>query len=128
MSYSIKVFIYQIDTEGAYFRVVEKTVWNYANGETWDEVNGYHLLKMGGSGTSGSFRLQSNTDESFVITLGIDGYEPWGDIVTDLTSCQTACVTTPLYYNSADADKEKKRTSHMHKGEIYNSKGRVCKL
>lgn len=71
-------------------------------------------------------RMLSNTDESFIVTLGVDSYEPLDDIVTDLTSTQTAYVITPEYYSSVDADKEKKKTSHMPMGEICNSRGRVC--
>ena len=127
MSYSFKVFIFQTNPGGgAYFRVVEKTVWQYGNGGTWDEVDGYNLLKIGSSGTCGSLRLLSDTGEIFVVTLGIDSNVRWGDIVTDLTNSQTACVITPEYYNSQDADKEKQRTSHLTVYEIANLKGRTC--
>ena len=47
MSYSIKVFIHQTNPN-AFFRVVEKTNWKFANGGTWDEDEGYQVLKMGG--------------------------------------------------------------------------------
>ena len=121
MSYSIKVYIYQTNYDGnTFFRVVEKAVWNYAGGGTWDEVDGYHLLRMGGSGTCGSLRLQSNTNESYIVTLGVHNYKPWGDILTDLTSTQTACVTIPGYYG------QYQRAWHLDACEVANSKGRVC--
>ena len=58
--------------------------------------------------------------------MGIDNNVRWGDIVTDLTNSQTACVITPEYYNLQDADKEKQRTSHLTVYEIANLKGRTC--
>src|SRR5258708_4060463 len=106
MSYSIKVFIYQTNPN-AFFRIVESTVWKYANGGTWDLVDGYQVLKMGGSGTSGSLRLQSSSGESFVVTLGVHNYKRWGDIVTNLKNGQTALTINPEYYSSAHPDRQK---------------------
>ena len=127
MSYSFKVYVYQTNPGGnAFFRAVEKTLWKYGNGGTWDEVNGYHLLQIGASGTCGSIRLQSNTNESYVVTLGIHNNKPWGDIVTNLTDDQTACVITPEYYDSAHPDREKQRTSQLTVYEVANLKGRTC--
>lgn len=121
MSYSIKVYIYQTNCDGnVFFRVVEETIWKNANGGTWDEVDGYHLLRMGGSGTCGSLRLLSNTNESYIVTLGVHNYKPWGDILTDLTSDQTACVITPGYYG------EGQRAYHLTMYEVANSQGRTC--
>ncbi|KAF8256994.1 Cytolysin/lectin [Lactarius quietus] len=66
---SYKVFSRETNpSKGGFFGIVEKTVWIYANGGTWDEAYGYQVLKMGGSGTSGSLRLQSDSGESFVVT------------------------------------------------------------
>jgi hypothetical protein len=83
----MQVYIYQTNpASGAYFRVVEKTVWQYADCGTWVKVNGHLLLRMGGSGTSGSLRLQSETGSSFVATLpvGVHNYKRWGNIITNL--------------------------------------------
>lgn len=84
---------------------------------TWDEADGYHLLRLGGTGTCGSLRLQSNTNESFIVTLGIHNYRPWGDILTDLMSTQTACVITPGYYGQS-------RPWHLTMYEVANLNGR----
>jgi hypothetical protein len=127
MSYSIQVYLYQTNpATGAHFRVVEKTVWKYANGGTWDEVNGHLVLKMGGSGTSGSLRLQSETGESFVVTLGVHNYKRWGDIVTNLKNDQTASTINPEYYSNNFPNRQKQREKQLSTYEIANSKGRKC--
>ncbi|KAN0135863.1 Fungal fruit body lectin [Lactarius tabidus] len=127
MSYSIQVYIYQTNpTSGSYFRVVEDTVWQYANGGTWDKVNGHLVLKMGGSGTSGSLRLQSESGESFVVTLGVHNYKRWGDIVTNLKNDQTACIINPEYYSNNFPNRQKQREKQLSTYEIANSKGRKC--
>ena len=129
VSYSIKVFIYQTNpSKNTYFRVVEKTVWKYANGGTWDEVDGYHVLKMGGSGTSGSLRLLSNTGEGFVVTLGVHNYKRWGDIVTNLTNDQTACIINPEYYSKEHPDREKQREKQLTAYEVTDLQGRKYSL
>ena len=129
MSYSIEVSIYQTNpAKGTFFRVVEKTVWKYANGGTWDEVEGYHVLKMGGSGTSGSLRLLSNTGESFVVTFGVHNYKRWGDIVTNLKSDQTACIINPEYYSSEHPDRQKQREKQLSAYEVADLQGRKYSL
>ena len=74
MSYTITVQIYQTNPN-AFFRVVESTVWQYANGGTWAESNGTRVLTMGGSGTCGSLRFVSDTGENFIATLGVHNYK-----------------------------------------------------
>jgi hypothetical protein len=123
MSYTITAEVEQTNTN-AFFRVVEQTVWKYAQGGTWDEVKGTYLLTMGGSGTSGSLRFASDTGENFIITLGIDGYKRWGDIVTNLTSDQTGVIITPEYYSAEHPNREKQRVAHLTTYSVKNSKGR----
>ncbi|KAI9464096.1 fungal fruit body lectin [Lactarius psammicola] len=126
MSYSIKVLIYQTNpSKNGYFRVVEKTVWKYANGGTWNGVDGYHVLKMGGSGTSGSLRLLSNTGESFVVTLGIHNHKRWGDIVTNLGNDETACVINPQYYMNDCIYRQSQRERQLAAYEVADLQG--CK-
>ncbi|PPQ66974.1 hypothetical protein CVT24_008388 [Panaeolus cyanescens] len=99
MSYKITVRIYQTNPN-AFFQVVEKTVWNYANGGTWTESNGQHVLTMGGSGTSGTLRFLSDNGENFIVALGVHNYKRWCDIVTNLKNDQTGIIINPQYYNS----------------------------
>lgn len=94
MAYTITAQVYQTNTN-AFFRVVEKTVFN--NG-TWDEVKDAHILNMGASGTSGSIRFVADTGENFIVTLGVHNYKPWGDIVTKLDNSQTGVKINPEYY------------------------------
>lgn len=95
MSYTITVQVHQTN-QNAFFHLVEKTV--FRNG-TWGEVNGTHVLNMGASGTSGSLRFIADTGESFITTLGVHNYKPWGDIITKLDpASQTGVVITPEYY------------------------------
>ncbi|KAI9428626.1 Cytolysin/lectin [Lactarius indigo] len=72
-NYQIKVLIYQTNPhQNEFFHVVEKTVWNFANGGTWSDVDGCNILRMNGSGTSGALRLLSKNGEGCIITLGKD--------------------------------------------------------
>jgi hypothetical protein len=124
MSYSIKVLIYQTNLQNEYFPIVEKTVWNFANGGTWSEVDGTHILKMGGSGTSGALRLLSNKGEGCIITLGVHNYKRWGDIITNLKNDQTACVINPQYYSNNFPDRVKQREAQLTTYEVNDLQGR----
>ncbi|KAF8273058.1 lectin [Lactarius quietus] len=129
MSYSIKASIYQTNPgKGGYFHIVEKTVWKYANGGTWDEAYGYQVLKMGGSGTSGCLRLQSDSGESFVVALGVHNYKRWGDIVTNLKNDQTATTINPEYYSSEHPDRQKQREKQLTTYSVANLQGRKFSL
>ena len=98
MSYTIAVRIFQTNPAN-YFRIVEKTVWNYANGGTWDEKNDTQVLTMGGSGTSGILRFKNDkTGEEFTAAFGVHNYKRWGDIVTGLANGDTATIIQPQYY------------------------------
>ena len=99
MSYKITVRVYHTNTN-AFFQLVEKTNWNYANGGTWTECYGEHILTMGGSGTSGTLRFLSDTGERFIVALGVHNYKRWSDIVTGLAPDQTGIVINSEYYNS----------------------------
>ena len=123
MSYTITVQIYQTNPN-AFFRVVEETVWNYANGGSWAEVNGARVLTMGGSGTCGSLRFASDTGENFIATLGVHNYKRWGDIVTNLTPDQTGVIITPQYYSDQHRDREQQREKQLSSYNVKNVKGR----
>ena len=123
MSYTITVQIYQTNPN-AFFRVVEKTVWNYANGGTWAEVNGACVLTMGGSGTCGSLRFVSDSGENFIATLGVHNYKRWGDIVTNLSPDQTGVIITPQYYSDQHRDREEQREKQLSSYNVKNAKGR----
>jgi Fungal fruit body lectin len=123
MSYTITAKVYQTD-RNAFFRVVEETVWKYANGGTWGQVDGTHVLTMGGSGTSGSLRFVSDTGENFIVTLGVHNYKRWGDIVTNLTNEETGVIITPQYYNNEHPDRERQREKQLVTYSVKNNKGR----
>ncbi|PPQ68811.1 hypothetical protein CVT24_007697 [Panaeolus cyanescens] len=122
MSYSITARIYQTNPN-AFFQVVEKTVWNYANGGNWTEANGQHILSMGGSGTSGTMRFSSSdTGESFLVALGVHNYKRWGDIVADLKNDQTGIIINPEYYKAGKRATQRER--QLSQFTVKNSKGR----
>ncbi|KIY66243.1 fungal fruit body lectin, partial [Cylindrobasidium torrendii FP15055 ss-10] len=125
MSYKITVRVYQTD-QNAFFNVVEQTIWHYASGGTWAAVSGTGelVLKMGGSGTCGSLRfLDADSDEAFIVTLGVHDSKRWCDIVTNLSLDQTGVVITPQYYNG-QADREKAREAQLANYNVNNAKGR----
>lgn len=74
MTYSITVRVRQ-SRESEWCYVVEKTVWKYANGGSWTALNDQHVLKMGGSGTSGTIRFQTDKDGYFVFAMGVHNYK-----------------------------------------------------
>jgi hypothetical protein len=123
MSYTITARICNTNP-GAFFRPVEQTVWKYANGGTWDQVEGTYVLKMGGSGTCGSIRFVSDTDENFIATLGVHNYKPWCDIVTNLSPDQTGVIITPQYYSDQHADRERQREKQLTAYSVKNAKDR----
>ena len=127
MSYTITAQVYQTNPN-AFFHIVEQTVWNYANGGTWSETDGQHVLTMGGSGTSGSLRFVSDTGENFIVTLGVHNYERWGDIVTNLANNQTGVIINPQYYDSKFPDREKAREAQRASYSVDNAKGRKFAL
>jgi Fungal fruit body lectin len=100
MSYTITASIYQTNTN-AYFEIVEKTVWHYANGGTWTVVDGKQHLTMGGSGTSGILRFQSG-NERFIVALGVHNYKRWVDVSTALPATDTAVHIHPDYYTAGN--------------------------
>jgi len=117
MSYKITLRIYQTNTN-AFFRVVEQTVWNYANGGTWSDIDGQKVLTMGGSGTSGTIRFQSDTGENFLVIVGVHNYKPWYDIAPDLKNDETGTVINPEYYGSGV------RNNGIQRDNVKNAQGR----
>jgi Fungal fruit body lectin len=93
MTYTVVVRVYQTNPN-AFFHVVEKTVWHYANAGTWSESNGTLVLTMGGSGTSGTLRFIADTGEIFLAVLGVHNY----DVAADLAVAETGKVANAEYY------------------------------
>ena len=124
MSYTIVCQVYQTNPN-AFFRIVEKTVWQYANGGTWSEVNGTQVLTMGGSGTCGSLRFVADTGENFIVTLGVHNYKRWCDIVTDLKSGNTGVEIQPTYYQdgSVSGNRNEMLWKQLAQIEKTDSKG-----
>lgn len=124
MSYNITVRVYQTNTK-AFFNIVEKTVWKYANGGTWSESNGAQVLSMGGSGTSGTLRFQSSDGEKFIVALGVHNYKRWCDIVSNLGNDQTGVVINPEYYDGTrDSARELQRAEY----NVSNAQGRKLEV
>ncbi|KZS90446.1 lectin, partial [Sistotremastrum niveocremeum HHB9708] len=100
MPYTITARVFQTNPK-TFFRLVENTVWNYANGGTWNlnEGDGEYVLNMTGSGTSGALRFVNDTGENFVATLGIHNFLRWGHIVTNIPGDQTGLTVNTSYYN-----------------------------
>ncbi|KAI5781047.1 fungal fruit body lectin [Peziza echinospora] len=123
MSYSITVRLYQTNTN-AYFSLVEKTVWHYANGGTWATSNDEYTLTMGGSGTSGVLRLQSDTGERVTFALGVHNYKRWCDIVTGLSTSQTGVIINGEYYDAAHKDRCQARERQLDTYSVTSTAGR----
>ncbi|KAM5349657.1 hypothetical protein ACJ41O_006162 [Fusarium nematophilum] len=120
MSYSIKTRVYQTNTN-AYFRIVEKGVWHYANGGTWADHDGLLTLTMGGSGTSGMLRFMTEEGrEAFYIALGVHNYKPWVDIVTGLGNDITCVKALPEYYNDTHRERCQSREAQRTNQSILN--------
>ena len=125
MSYTIKVRVYQTNTN-AFFRIVEKGVWHYANGGTWKDVDGYHILTMGGSGTSGILRFMTEQGkEAFFIALGVHNYKPWVDTITGLGDDITGVRALPEYYNNTNPERVKSREAQRTSQSILNINSRT---
>ncbi|KAF7978507.1 hypothetical protein HWV62_45667 [Athelia sp. TMB] len=121
-SYKIHCCIFQTNPN-AHFRIVEQTVFHYANGGTWGEMDGQKMLCMGGSGTSGTLRLLADkTGECFIVALGVHNYKRWCDVVTNLKDNETGVLINPQYYNNGgrDSQREKQLSSYS----VKNAKGR----
>jgi hypothetical protein len=127
--YTITARLYQCKGQKltTHFRCVEKAVWKYAQGGTWDESNGCHVLTMGGSGNCGSMRFEDGKGGAFIVTVGVHNYKRWCHVVTDIPSEDTCVIATPKYYNEKDfeAIREKQLTEfccHDKSGRKYTCK------
>jgi hypothetical protein len=129
MSYKITLRVYQTNPNN-FFRIVEKTVFNYANGGSWNESNGEQIVTFGGSGTSGTLRFLGDNGENFLVAVGIHNSKRWGDIVTSLAKDQTGVSVNPEYYNGKrDYQREKQLESYSVKsatGRNYQIKYTVA--
>ncbi|KAI1410101.1 fruit body lectin [Hypoxylon sp. FL1857] len=124
MSYSIKVRVYQTNVN-AFFSIVEKSIWHYANGGTWVETGGEHTLTIGGSGTSGMLRfVAADGAEPFWVAVGVHNSVRWVDIVTNLTGEDTCVKSLPDYYNNGNPERVKAREAQRVKWTATNASGR----
>nr|AXS59212.1 isolectin 2a [Hericium erinaceus] len=104
MSYKINTRIFETKPSD-YFILVEKGVWNFANGGTWTVCEEQHLLKMGGSGTSGTLRFEkAGGGVYFTVALGVHNYKPWVDVLVDQLSEDTCVYIHPLFYKEGTAE------------------------
>ncbi|KAI0454289.1 fruit body lectin [Xylaria acuta] len=98
MSYTVRVRVRHGNTD-AYFHIAEMAVWHYANGGAWANSDGVLMLTMGGSGTSGMLRFQTdNGKEPFTVVIGVHNYKPWVHILADVPPNETTVVLLPQYY------------------------------
>ncbi|KIP11566.1 hypothetical protein PHLGIDRAFT_17937 [Phlebiopsis gigantea 11061_1 CR5-6] len=96
MSYVIRVIV--INKNCVEHKLVEKSVWMYANGGTWEQYGEVHKLTMGGSGTSGMLRFLSPSGEYFAIAVGIHNYAPWSGVAVDLGAGETLQAVHKEFY------------------------------
>lgn len=120
MSYTIKVRVYQSDTN-TWFKIVEKAVWHYANGGAFSEQDGVNTLTIGGSGTSGLLRFKTEQNkQAFFVAFGVHNYKPWLDIITGLADDVTGVKALPEYYNDSNPERVKSREAQRTSQSILN--------
>ncbi|KAF7967950.1 hypothetical protein HWV62_32495 [Athelia sp. TMB] len=121
MTYKIAICLYQ-NQPNAFFHVVEKTVFNYAKGGCWSEMDGMMVLEMPESGTSGTLRFMADTGEAFCIAVGIHNHKRWCDIVSNLKNDQTGVLINREYYNNGGRDHQ--REKQLASFSTKNAQGR----
>ena len=116
MSYTIHVRVIQTKPSN-WFSIVEKTCWHYANGAYWSEVDGDHILTMGGSGTSGMLRFRGPSGGFFLVALGVHNYKRWCDIVPDQQASNTGVEIHPTYYDDKNQNNQMlwKQLAHLER-------------
>lgn len=124
MSYTINLSI--IDDSGDALTVVEKTCWYYANGGTWIERDGRHILSMGGSGTSGMLRFKSSTGEIFALAVGVHNYAVWCDLLVDMRNEDTIVRVHPTYYDNGP--RGQMLWNHLRRLEKTTAMGRTLTI
>ncbi|TFY53809.1 hypothetical protein EVG20_g9960 [Dentipellis fragilis] len=94
MAYTMNVRVYQRNTSD-WYNLIEKAVYSEASwGLAFDE----HVLRMTGSGTSGTLRFVNAAGNYFIVALGVHNYKPWLDIAIDLGPTDTCVKTHPEWY------------------------------
>lgn len=97
MSYTITLHLNTTET----MKLVESSVWHYANGGTWEispSGSNTYVLTMSGSGTSGMLRFQLSSGELFAIAAGVHNYAPWSGVAVDLAPGNTLQVVHKEFY------------------------------
>ncbi|KAI0406773.1 fruit body lectin [Xylaria palmicola] len=98
MSYTVRVRARNANN-APYFHIAEMAVWHYANGGSWLNSDGVLKLTMGGSGTSGMLRYQTEAGgEPFTVVIGVHNYNPWVHILPDVAPNETCVALLPQYY------------------------------
>lgn len=127
MSYTITVRVFQTNPTNGPHRCVERTVWNFANGGTWDETKDTYVLTMGGSGTSGILRFKNDkTGDDMTFAFGVHNYKCWGDIVTGLSNGDTATVVQRQYYEGSTPGRFAAREAQRREYKVASAKGTNC--
>ncbi|KAF6743564.1 fruit body lectin [Ephemerocybe angulata] len=125
MSYSITVRVYQRNPN-AFFKIVEKGVWHYANGGTWSDKDGVQTLTMGGSGTSGMLRFMTEGGkEAFFVAMGVHNYKRWVDVITGLADDITCVKAMHEYYDNSNPPRAQAREAQRTEISILNLQSRT---
>ncbi|KAJ7503668.1 fungal fruit body lectin [Mycena galericulata] len=123
--YTITVRVFQSKPEsGVFFRVVEQMT-RYANTNEWNVVPGGLAFKSGYSGTSGSLRFADKGGEQFVVSVGVHN-KRWCDIVTDLSTAQTAATVNAEY--NTNTNRISQREKQLTNCTVSSNKGRTIQV
>ncbi|KAJ7725643.1 hypothetical protein DFH07DRAFT_853844 [Mycena maculata] len=124
--YTITIRVFQSKPgSGVFFRVVEQMT-RYANTNEWNVVPGGLAFKSGYSGTSGSLRFVDKGGEQFVVSVGVHNYKRWCDIVTDLSTAQTAATVNAEY--NTNASHISQREKQLTRCTVSSNKGRTIQV
>ncbi|KAG9010291.1 hypothetical protein FRB94_010641 [Tulasnella sp. JGI-2019a] len=117
MSYTIKVNLTQ---SGHPFTVRDQAVRH--NGGTWEGEGLYDMsltLNMKNSGFAGALLCRrAKDDDSCCILVGVVGYKPFCDVVTDLSPDDTAVGIIETVYGRSNWVRKAKETKTTSKGTV----------
>ncbi|KAJ7930900.1 fungal fruit body lectin [Mycena leptocephala] len=124
--YMITVRVFQSKPDsGVFFRVVEQMT-RYANTNEWNVVPGGLAFKSAYSDTSGSLRFADKGGEQFIVSFGVHNFKRWCDIVTDLSTAQTAATVNAEYNtNASRISQREKQLTHC---TVSSNKGRTIQV
>ncbi|KAA1476918.1 lectin [Dentipellis sp. KUC8613] len=117
MAYTMNVRVYQKNTCD-WYNLVEKAIFSQG---TWGVAFDEHVIRMAGSGTSGSLRFVNAAGNYFIVALGVHNYKPWLDIAINLGPSDTCVKTHPEWYTEG-TERAKARWSQWNKVDRKDAK------